>query len=158
MSGIERDRLTADQFRFIVQHTPLVSIDLLITDSRGRILVGQRNNRPAQGTWFVPGGIIFKAEKLAEAFQRILLAETGLPVAMSEAAHVGLFEHFYDDNRFGETGYGTHYVVNAFRLSVPPHAAIAANQQHRAMKWMSPQEILAAPDVHPNTQAYFTGA
>ena len=157
MSGGQKHPLSADQFRFIVHHAPLVSIDLLVADQQGRVLVGLRNNRPAQGTWFVPGGIIFKGERLEDAFRRILAAETGLAVPMSLAAHVGLFEHFYDDNRFGEPGYGTHYVVNAFRLAVPAGASIATDHQHRAVKWMSPQEILAAPDVHTNTRAYFDG-
>jgi len=147
--------LSADQFRFVVQHTPLVSIDLLLVDPAGAVLVGLRNNEPARGSWFVPGGVIFKGERLAAAFGRILTAETGLSRAMSEAEHVGVFEHFYDTNRFTEPGYGTHYVVNTFRLALASRPEIAADDQHRAMKWMTPEEIIAAADVHPNTQAYF---
>jgi colanic acid biosynthesis protein WcaH len=75
---------------------------------------------------------------------------------MSQATHIGLFQHFYDDNRFGESGYGTHYVVNAFRLAVSPGIAITACFQHRAMKWMTPAEIMAEPDVHPHTRAYLS--
>lgn len=155
MSGEEKHRLSTDQFRFLVRHAPLVSLDLLIADVAGRILVGLRNNRPAQGTWFVPGGIIFKGERLEEAFSRILATETGLKLPLAQATHIGLFEHFYDDNRFGEPGYGTHYVVNAFRIAVPAGAEIVADTQHRAMKWMTRAEILSASDVHPNARAYF---
>ena len=147
--------LTQDEFRFLVQRAPLVSLDLLIVDREGRALVGLRRNRPAQNTWFVPGGIIFKGEWLEQAFQRIMTTETGLTVPMSKAAHIGLYEHFYEDNRFGEPGYGTHYVVNAFRVAVPPNVAIVTDCQHRAVKWMYPAEILSNPSVHPNTRAYF---
>ena len=147
--------LSADQFRFIVQHAPLVSIDLLLADPEGRVLVGFRNNEPARGFWFVPGGVIFKGERLDDAFARILKGETGLSFARSRAAHVGLFEHFYDTNRFGEPGFGTHYVVNAYRLEFPARPRIVSDDQHRDMKWMTPDEIIGTADVHPNTQAYF---
>jgi colanic acid biosynthesis protein WcaH len=147
--------LTPDQFRFIVQHAPLVSIDLLITDPGGSVLLGLRNNEPARGSWFVPGGVIFKGESVAAAFSRILAGETGLSHTLSQARHIGCFDHFYDTNRFGEPGYGTHYVVNAFRLAVPERPIITPDNQHRLMKWMTPEEILGSVDVHPNSQAYF---
>jgi colanic acid biosynthesis protein WcaH len=34
-------------FQSIIEHTPLVSIDLLLRGSDGRYLVGWRQNRPA---------------------------------------------------------------------------------------------------------------
>lgn len=147
--------LTAYQFRFIVQHAPLVSIDLLLTDPGGSVLLGLRNNEPARGSWFVPGGVIFKGESLAGAFGRILRGETGLSHTLAQAEHIGVFDHFYDTNRFSEPGYGTHYVVNAFRLAVSERPTITADDQHRAMKWMTAEEVLGSADVHPNTQAYF---
>jgi colanic acid biosynthesis protein WcaH len=149
------DPLPPDTFRFLVRHTPLVSLDLLIVDPDGRVLLGLRNNQPARGCWFVPGGIIFKDERLDTAFRRILAAETGLSRGLSEARHVGLFEHHYDTNRMDDPGYGTHYVVNAFRLDVASRPAIAADSQHREMAWMTPREIVAHPQVHANTKAYF---
>lgn len=148
-------RLPADRFRAIVRDAPLVSFDLLITDVSGSVLLGLRNNEPARGMWFVPGGIIFKGETLDTAFRRILADETGLSQSLSQARHVGLFEHFYDTNRMEEPGFGTHYIVNAFRVDVAERPAIVTDDQHREMAWMTPEEILSRSDVHPNTQAYF---
>lgn len=44
---------------------PLVSIDLMIKNAQDQMLWGRRNNRPAQGYWFVPSGRICKNEGLA---------------------------------------------------------------------------------------------
>lgn len=41
--------LSRNTFQTIVQHTPLVSIDLIIKNAQGQVLLGRRNNRPAQG-------------------------------------------------------------------------------------------------------------
>jgi hypothetical protein len=41
--------LDRDTFKTIIDTTPLVSIDLLVRNAQGQILVGKRVNRPAQG-------------------------------------------------------------------------------------------------------------
>ena len=63
---IERER-----FIEIVRDTPLVSVDLVLVRGGAEILFGLRNNRPAQGSWFVPGGAIRKGEPRAAALQRV---------------------------------------------------------------------------------------
>ena len=147
--------ISPEIFRLIVRHTPLVSIDLVMEDETGYVLVGLRNNEPARGTWFVPGGIIRKNEKIGDAFRRILKAETGRAADIGEAEFLGVYQHFYDANRFQEPGYGTHYVVQGYRLKLGLRPQIALDDQHSAIRWMTPSEILAAPDLHENTKAYF---
>ena len=147
--------ISDDAFAQVVRHTPLVSIDFIILDHRGMVLTGLRANEPARGTYFVPGGAIRKNETNRDAFARIMQAELGFTRDFDDAVFVGVFEHFYDTNRFGHAGYGTHYVVLAYRLELPDRPPIKPDAQHQAIRWMTPAEILAAPDVHPNTQAYF---
>ncbi|KDS03655.1 glycosyl transferase in colanic acid biosynthesis [Salmonella enterica subsp. enterica serovar Heidelberg str. RI-11-014316] len=40
----------------MVRATPLISLDFIVENGQGEILLGQRLNRPAQGYWFVAGG------------------------------------------------------------------------------------------------------
>jgi colanic acid biosynthesis protein WcaH len=150
-----RHALSADQFRQIVRCTPLVAIDLIISDPAQRVLVGLRNYEPAKGVYFVPGGVIRKGESLRDAFGRILLAETGKEAPIAAARFLGPFEHFYSTNRFGDPKFGTHYVVLAYRLQFDRRPEIQLDDQHSNLRWMSVPELLAAPDVHENTKAYF---
>jgi colanic acid biosynthesis protein WcaH len=147
--------LSDGDFAHVVRYAPLVSIDLVIKDPGGHALVGLRLNEPAKGTYFVPGGVIRKNETIETAFARILHAETGLRHPLREAKFLGAFEHFYDTNRFGDPAYGTHYVVLAHELTLEARPAVEPDAQHSRLRWMSKDEILAAADVHPNTQAYF---
>jgi colanic acid biosynthesis protein WcaH len=142
-------------FAHAVRVTPLVSIDLILRDPQGAVLVGLRTNEPAKNTWFVPGGRIAKDERLAEAFARILGIETGLTIPFAQAQLLGVYEHFYDTNRFCEPGYGTHYVVLGYALTLAERPTIAVDDQHSAIKWITASEALAAQDVHENTKAYF---
>jgi len=143
------------EFAVVVQHAPLVSIDLIITDSNQKVLLALRNNEPAKDTYFVPGGLIRKNEKISDAFARIMRAELGISREFREAVFLGVFEHFYTTNRFGDPRYGTHYVVLAYRIGFPPRSAVTLDSQHRSFRWMDGAEIVAAADVHPNTKAYF---
>lgn len=102
--------LDADTFKTVVSNTPLISIDLVIENSRNELLLGLRNNRPAKDYWFVPGGRIRKGESLDAAFTRITQAELGRIFSRTDARMLGAFEHFYDDSVFGESP-GTHYAA-----------------------------------------------
>ena len=94
--------LSPDDFHSVVRLAPLVSIDFIIRNARGEVLLGLRNNEPAKGFYFVPGGIILKQERPHEAFARILKRETNCNASLEDARLLGVYEHFYDANRFGD--------------------------------------------------------
>ena len=110
--------LNRDEFVQVVRNTPLVAIDLIIRNPDQCVLVGLRTNEPAKGKWFVPGGVVRKYERLADAFARIVKTEVGLTASINEARFVGVYEHLYDNNVFGEEKFGTHYVVLAHELNL----------------------------------------
>lgn len=150
-------RLSTQDFAQIVRLTPLVAIDLILQDPEGHILLGLRNNEPAKGCYFVPGGIVFKNETIANAFARILKAETGLEIPFSDARLLGAYEHIYANNRLNEPGYGTHYVTLPHEVRLSSRSDIRSDDQHSEFRWMTPRDVLASPLVHENTKAYFRG-
>src|SRR3990167_7910645 len=74
------------QFQQAVAALPLVSVDWVLTNPAGELLVGQRLNAPARGTWFTPGGRIRKGEPLAAALRRVAAEEPGLAGGRAGAA------------------------------------------------------------------------
>ena len=151
--------LAAETFASVVANTPLVSIDLIVEDAQGAVLLGLRNNPPARGWWFVPGGRIRKDETLDDAFARIIQVELGLCGQRSQSRLAGVYEHFYDTNFTGTTGATTHYVALAYRLQVERHLLQLLHlphQQHSRYMWMHPDRIVQHPHVHSYTQAYFS--
>ncbi|GLZ88437.1 GDP-mannose mannosyl hydrolase [Metapseudomonas resinovorans] len=150
--------LDNDTFRSVINSTPLVSIDLILKDSEGNALLGQRRNRPAMGYWFVPGGRILKNEALDEAFRRLTKLELGREFERNNARPIGVYEHFYDDSVFGEAGYGpdTHYVVLAYQLTLPGMEVLELpTAQHGVYRWWHPSDARLSADVHENTRVYF---
>lgn len=150
--------LDKEIFAAIIEYSPLVSIDLLVENSRGEFLLGLRLNRPAKGYWFVPGGRIFKNETISTAFERLTCSELGVAIPLHKASHQGLYEHFYTDNVFGDEhryqNIQTHYIVNVFRLQLT-EAVEFPREQHGDYRWMSPQQLLKENQVHEHTKLYF---
>jgi colanic acid biosynthesis protein WcaH len=103
----------------------------------------------------VPGGRIFKDERISDAFARVLKAETNYDNTIDQAQFRGVYEHFYEVNRFGAPGYGTHYVVLAYEIEVGISAQLELDAQHSEYVWWSEPTILASNKAHENTKAYF---
>ena len=148
--------LSRDTFRTIVDTAPLISIDLLVRDSAGRILVGKRVNRPAKGFWFVPGGRILKNETIAEAFLRLTETELGQKIDIGSARYLGLYEHFYEDSIFSDDGsqVSTHYVVNGFEIHLDEGQKALPYEQHNEYRWMIEGDFMKDTGVHIHSRWY----
>nr|AXL96542.1 GDP-mannose mannosyl hydrolase [Providencia alcalifaciens] len=147
-------RLELNTFKTVVASTPLVSIDLIVCNSNNQALLGLRNNRPAQGYWFVPGGRICKDETFDNAFYRLTHAELGFSYNIYEANFIGYYQHLYPDN-FSEEHFSTHYVVLGFLIKQDVDLNTLPLEQHNNYKWWNINELLASSEVHDNTKAYF---
>lgn len=140
-------------FHQVVAHTPLVSMDFVVTNPLGEWLLGQRLNRPAQGYWFVPGGRIRKNETLDAAVLRLTREELGQSLAMNDMRFLGVYEHFYTNSQ-PDPNVSTHYVVLAYHLSFPGPLDGLPQEQHGHYRWWLPREIANFEEVHANTRAY----
>jgi len=156
MANTERPLVTFlddAEFEFIVRNAPLCAIDFVIRDPDGAVLLGARNNEPAKGFYFVPGGRIRKDERLAEAFRRIIEAEISIKAEISEARYLGVYEHFYKTNKFENAKFGTHYICQAYEILLSYRPTIFGDHQHSEFQWASPDEQRTLR-IHPYSAIY----
>lgn len=146
-------RLELNTFKTVVESTPLISIDLVVRNQMGHVLLGERTNRPAQGYWFVPGGRILKDETFEQAFKRLTQIELGKELTLSEARFLGPYEHHYDDN-FSGTHFSTHYVVLGYEVTLDIDTVDLPKEQHGDYRWWEVEELLSSDSVHHNTKVY----
>lgn len=147
--------LPDETFKSIIQHTPLISIDLIVRNEAGEVLLGKRVNAPAKDYWFVPGGRVRKNETLDDAFVRLVKEELGIEsgIVRTDAKFLGVFEHFYDDCVFGDD-VSTHYVVLAYNFNISNTANISF-QQHEIFKWFLKDNIGYQTEIHDLSKSYF---
>ena len=150
--------LSHEEFKNVVKNTPIIAIDFIIENSEGKILLGRRNNSPARGYWFVPGGRIHKDELYEAAFKRLLKAETGIQMSLADSCFLGIYQHIYPhDNFAGDPTFGTHYIVIAYRIRLQEALNKLPEEQHSGYWWASVDQILEDDRVHQNTKNYFNG-
>ena len=145
--------LEKELFSSIIENTPLISIDLIIKDNKGNVLLGKRVNKPALSSWFVPGGRIFKDESIDDAFRRTTKTEIGKTFEIKDATFKGVYQHFYDDNVFNDK-FSTHYIVLGFELIIKEDLSLDT-VQHEKYKWFTQNELLESEEVYKYVKDYF---
>ena len=135
-----------DVWSDIVEHVPIPSVDLLLVSDDG-LLLAKRENEPAKGEWFVPGGRIHKGESLDEAVHRVAREELGIDVVIEE--ELGAYDHHYETADVEDVG-GKHYVANGYVVR-PESNTVSLDRQHSDGKYF---EFDTLSSVHPNVAAY----
>lgn len=123
------DWIPTDDWRTIVKHSPIVSVDLLVRIDGG-IVLGKRQNEPAKGYWFVPGGRVQKGESREEAVHRVAKEELDADIQLVES--LGAYEHFYDTADVEDAG-GKHYLANGYVVE-PESGGFEADEQHSELR------------------------
>lgn len=82
-----------ETFATCLEHVPQPCVDLVVEREGGVVLV-RRQNEPARGEWFWPGGRLYKGEPLDDAAARVAREELGLEVRVNE--RLGVSEHFWE--------------------------------------------------------------
>ncbi len=74
--------------------TPLLTVDCVVLNPRGEVLLIQRKNEPFKGHYALPGGFVDIGETVEDACRRELLEETGV-----KAGRLRLVGVYSDPNR-----------------------------------------------------------
>jgi colanic acid biosynthesis protein WcaH len=137
----------SEDWESIVANVPLVSVDLVV-EHDGGVLLGKRENEPAKGEWFVPGGTVLKNERRTEAVHRVADEELDEPVVVDDC--LGTYEHFYDTSEIDGVD-SKHYIATAYRCRFErDDPAIVVDDQHSELQVFRPP----FDGVHPYVQRY----
>ena len=134
------EKLPEEIWKTCVDSIPIFGIDMIIFSRKCGVLMGRRINNPAKGNLFVPGGRVYKNEKIIDAFNRILLSETGLTFSFNKTTSMGLYEHFYNVTSWSTSECSTHYIIDARLIEIDPENIklnINLNEQHSGFEWVS---------------------
>jgi colanic acid biosynthesis protein WcaH len=146
-----QDRVPEAAWRTVVEHVPVVSVDLVVRRDDA-VVLGKRANEPAKGEWFVPGGRVHKHERLADAVARVAREEVGLDVGIEK--RLGVYEHFYETADYEDVG-GKHYVPVGFVVRAEG-GTLEGDDQHSDVRWARPP--FDDLDLHPYVRTYLEDA
>lgn len=110
--------LSIKDFKSIYQKVPRTTVDLVIKDGRGVLLI-KRSIKPEMGKWHFPGGTLKYKEKIIHALKREAKEETNLKVRIKK--FIGVFEI----TQWKEPGYG--HTVDLVFLAEPIGGKLKGN-------------------------------
>jgi colanic acid biosynthesis protein WcaH len=83
------------------------------------------------------------------------LEELGEEFNIAQVSLIGPYDHFYDDNVFGDD-FSTHYVAIAYVLLIDDELNhLPVNIQHGTYQWFDIASLSSNEEVHINTQNYY---
>lgn len=73
--------LPLELFYYVSGVTPMINVDLLVKDERGRALLAWRDDQHTGKGWHIPGGIIRFQETIERRIKKVAESEVGAKVA-----------------------------------------------------------------------------
>ncbi len=120
------------EYAKITKVLPILCIDVILTDEKGRFLLVKRENEPKRNKWWLVGGRVLKGESLRHAVRRKVREETGLLVKDTQA--LGYFELLNGINPLGlKNSY--HAVSVVFAAKISSSSKIKLDDQSKAYKF-----------------------
>ena len=104
---------------------PTVCVDLLVTNEQKEYLLAKRTEKPAQGSWWFPGGRIRKGETWQECAKRKGKEELGIDLPIGNLISV---ENYFADDADWHT---VNLVVHAYFS----HRIIELDRSHAEYRW-----------------------
>jgi len=140
---IVKDKIPDSEYKKILENIPICTVDLVILN-RGRVLLVYRRGGSFRDQWFLPGGRVYKNEKLVGAAKRKALEETGLDVRIKK--NLGAYEWFDKDTTFKDIKNGTHTISTVFVVETSDDdVQIKLDKTSTAHKWVDKIES----NLHP---------
>ena len=110
----------------------VLTVDAVISDGEGRILVMERGTKPFKGSWVLPGGLVDPGETVEEACVREVEEEVGLKVRV--VGLVGVYSAPGRDPRGSFVSMAFHAVVIG--------GVLRTTSEARAHRRLAPDEVV----------------
>ena len=83
-------------YRTIVGTMPILCVDCVIVNKKGQYLLVKRQNPTLKSEWWVPGGRVYKGEKLGCAIRRKV--KEALGIKLKNVVPLGYYEDEFEEN------------------------------------------------------------
>ncbi|MBA7700025.1 GDP-mannose mannosyl hydrolase [subsurface metagenome] len=133
-------KIPEKEYKKILENIPVCCVDIVVCHNNKVILI-LRKTKPVKDKWWLPGGRIYKNEKLEEAAIRKVYEEIGLKVRIEKK--IGVYETMFHDGPFND--FGVHTINICFLAKSEENPSIKLNKHHLKYKWI----VKIEKDLHP---------
>ena len=102
--------LPHEEYKKVLSAIPIVCVDCLVVNENEEYLLVKRANPPLKGEYWVPGGRLYKNERILDAVHRKMREEVGIGVDV--VTILGILEFFDPASEYSECGVHTISIVH----------------------------------------------
>jgi len=122
--------LTEEEYRKIIETMPILCVDVIVRNN-DRFLMLKRDNEPAKGEYWFPGGRVHKMESIADAAVRKVKGETNIECRFEKI--VSVEETIFEKGSL--TPNPVHTVNVCCLAEAVDVSALNTDKLHSAAKW-----------------------
>ncbi len=133
----------------ILHNVVIPTVDLIIINKQGNVLLGLRNNDPLKGVYYIPWGRIHKWETMVQAAKRKAKEELGLDINADKLQSVWTYDDIFSNSAFDWVS--THCIPSTFiyQLNWDEEQQLkVADIQHKDIQFFNSND----PTLHPFLQ------
>lgn len=119
---------------------PVLCVDVVLVSRHG-FLMGFRNNEPAKGAWWFPGGRVLVNEMISDSIRRKMFQELGI-TKFGSVKFLGFGETLFSTSAFSVP---THTVNLVFLSRIGTRLPASRDAQHNKFRWFKKID----PHWHP---------
>lgn len=119
-------------YKTIISLMPIPAVEAIIINSKNDLLVLKRNNPPANGEWWFPGGRIRRGDTFSQTLKREVKEETGLDVEM--LGFIGAYERLFPER---------HDIPLVFLCRCKDDQKVTLNSEHSDYKFLNVNRAFA---------------
>ena len=117
-------------YHLIIHSVPIACVDVAVI-ARGSVLLVKRNDSPAKGEWWFPGGRVYKGELMKDTAKRKALEEVGIECHVGPIIYTA--ETIFPD---GPNGIPVHSINSCFMLyPVRDYFSVQLDSHHTEYEW-----------------------
>ena len=124
-------------YKKIIKVMPVPCVDLLITNTQGKVLLVKRKNEPAKGQWWFPGGRVYFGETRQAAAIRKLKEECGL--VAEDVTEIGTYDVILDIPNMKGLSHG---ITTLFSVDVGENPPLVLDPQNLEAEWRTSKDWL----------------
>lgn len=125
--------IAEEKFREIEKLIPIATVNAIIFNRNGEVLLLKRAEKPARGEYWIPGGRIQAGQSLEEALKERVVAETGLKWTDLKLVRLASVCSSVYEIR--------HNVEINFLLELNTGSDVKINGEHSDFKWVHPDDF-----------------
>jgi|APSaa5957512576_1039674.scaffolds.fasta_scaffold02000_7 colanic acid biosynthesis protein WcaH len=144
---MDKNFIEEELYKKIVENVLIATVDIVVLSrDLKKLLLFKRENNPAKGIYYTPGGRIYKGEEAIECAIRKTKEEIGIDISKDDLGFGGTIVEKWENSFFSEE-IESSFMTMFFYFILDNEDNLKLDKQHSEYKWFNIEDETISPYV-----------